>query len=57
MNNASRRDYLTKTSNEDAKIELTEKELRRVIGGALYMKYEGIDGAVTTEGHAKWIEL
>src|SRR5262245_60943385 len=23
----------------------------------IYMKYDGIDGSVTAEGHSKWIEL
>ncbi len=49
-------DDLTKTT-EGNSIELTEEELKRVAGGAIYMKYDGIVGAVTTQGHEKWIEL
>ncbi len=42
-------DALTKTAGPDA-IKLDEQELKRVAGGAIYMKWDGIDGAVTTNG-------
>jgi len=38
-------------------VELSEEELKRVSGGAIYMKFPGTDGEVTTQGHEKWIEL
>jgi hypothetical protein len=37
--------------------ELTPDELDLVSGGAIYMKFGGIDGQVTTEGFDKWIDL
>ncbi len=49
-------DDLTKASGDNS-IELSEEELKRVSGGAIYMKYEGIAGEATTAGHEKWIEL
>lgn len=48
-------DDLTKTTKK-GDVELSEEELKRVSGGAIYQKWEGIDGAVTTQGFEKWIE-
>jgi bacteriocin-like protein len=49
-------DYLLKTSKKKD-IELTEKELDKVSGGGIYMKYKGDLGPTTMEGREKWINL
>jgi len=48
-------DDLAKTTTK-GDVELSEEELKRVSGGAIYMKIGGIGGEVTTQGHEKWIE-
>ena len=45
-------DSLLKTSKK-GHVELTEKELDKVFGGSIYMKYGDIKGQVTTDGFTK----
>jgi len=37
-------------------LELTDKELETVSGGAIYTKFSGIEGDVKTEG-CNWVDL
>jgi len=36
---------------------LADSELDAVSGAAIYMRWDGIDGQVTTQGFDRWIEL
>jgi hypothetical protein len=56
QNISSKPDDLVKGGAKD-NVELTEDELNAASGGAIYMKWDGIDGAVTTKEFEKWIEL
>ena len=56
QNISSKPDDLVRGGAKD-NVELTEDELNAASGGAIYMKFDNIDGQVTTEGHEKWIEL
>ena len=47
----------TEATPKDSKTELTEEELKKVSGGAIYMDYGGVKGEVTTSGHKDWIEI
>ena len=56
QNISSKPDDLVKGGAKD-NVELTEEELKPASGGAIYMKWDGIGGQVTTQGFDKWIEL
>ena len=49
-------DDLVKTT-KSGDVELTEEELKRVSGGAIYLKYGDVKGQTTTNGFKDWIEL
>ena len=48
-------DDLTKTTNK-GDVELTEEELKRVSGGATFIKIGDVKGDPTTDGYKDWIE-
>jgi hypothetical protein len=48
----------TNSASRNTELELTEKELNKVVGTGLYMNFAGIKGDVTTDDwKERWIEM
>ena len=38
-------------------MNVSEQDMKQVVGGAAYIKFDGVDGEATDKDHKKWIDL